>query len=195
MRVTRRLAADTAGAAVVEFALVAPVFLLLIFGVLEIGHAIYVDAVLHGAVQGAGRSSGLESGHNSQVDIDLSVAEAVRAVVPDATIEFDRSNYQNFADIGRPEDFSDLNRNGQHDDNECFSDENGNGDWDADVGQSGQGSANDVVVYTVDVSYDSFVPVIEAFGLPAGHRLRASTTLRNQPFSTQPTRQAVQVCP
>lgn len=186
---------DRRGAAAVEFAIVGPILALMIVGLLEIGHAVYVTAILNGAVQAAGRSSGLESGNLSQRAIDEQVREAITMVVPDASITFRRANYQSFGDVGRPEDFTDANRNGVHDTRECFSDENGNGQWDNDVGRGGQGSASDVVLYTVGVAYPSFVPIGAAFGLPTGHRLSASTTLRNQPFATQPTRQVVQVCP
>jgi hypothetical protein len=179
----------------VEFAIVAPVFLLLIVGIMEIGYAIYAKSVLNGAVHAAGRSSGLESGQLSQAAIDRRVRERVHAVVPSAALAFNRASYQNFADVGRPEDFDDLNRNREHDPEECFDDENGNEQWDDDVGRTGQGSANDVVVYTVEAEYPGFLPIASAFGLPARWTLTASTTLRNQPFATQATRQVVQVCP
>jgi Flp pilus assembly protein TadG len=193
-RLGRRLRRNERGAALVEFAVVAPVFLLLVLGFMESGYAIYVAAVLNGAVQSAGRSSGLESGHLTQTQIDARVRARVRAVMPDAAVAFSRANYQNFADLGRPEDFNDANHNGVRDARECFSDENGNQQWDDDVGRAGQGGANDVVLYTARVQYRSFIPLAPVLGLPAGHHLSASTTLRNQPFATQPTRQVVQVC-
>jgi Flp pilus assembly protein TadG len=190
-----RLRGDRRGATLVEFAIVAPVFLLLLIGIMETGFAIYAKVVLNGAVAAAGRSSGLESGQLSQAAIDRRVRERVQAVVPNAAFTFTRANYQNFADIGRPEDFSDTNRNGQHDANECFSDENGNGQWDADVGRGGLGGASDVVLYVVQARYPSLLPIASAFGLPQRWSISASTILRTQPFATQSTRQAVQVCP
>ena len=39
-----------------------------------------------------------------------------------------------------------------------YVDENGNGSWDADIGKSGNGGANDVVMYTVSVEYDPLFP-------------------------------------
>ncbi|TFW83659.1 TadE/TadG family type IV pilus assembly protein, partial [Escherichia coli] len=38
----RSLLRDTAGVTIVEFAIVAPVFLALIFGILDLGHGLYM---------------------------------------------------------------------------------------------------------------------------------------------------------
>jgi Flp pilus assembly protein TadG len=189
------LARDSSGVSVVEFALVAPVLLLLLFGMLELGYQSYARTVLEGAVQEAGRDSGLESGLTSQRAIDDLVKARITALVPEAAVSFARANYGNFADVNRPEDFTDTNANGRRDATECFTDENDNGAWDGDVGRTGQGGANDVVLYTVRVSYPSFLPIAGPLGLPHDITLSASTILRNQPFATQAARRAVGICP
>lgn len=186
---------DASGMAAVEFGLIAPVLLLMIFGMLEMGYRTYVDSILKGAVQAAGRSSGLESGNAGQASIDQMVRDRVLDIVPNAAITFERRNYVNFVDVGRPEDFEDTNGNNEYDVAECFDDENANAQWDSDAGRDGQGSANEVVRFTARVAYPSFIPIAGAFGLSNDNRLSASTTLRNQPFATQPTRQLVQICP
>ncbi|WP_254049826.1 TadE/TadG family type IV pilus assembly protein [Novosphingobium sp. TH158] len=190
---TRRLLHDRQGAAAVEFALIAPALLMLVLGTFELGLAQYLRAVLEGAMQQAGRNSTLQKSASSQTGIDDYVRTQVRAVMPGANVTFSRRNYSTFSDVLTPEDFTDLNANGRYDSGECFIDENDNRTWDSDVAKSGQGGANDVVLYTATVSYSSTLPM-SALGLSPVRELTASTTLRNQPYSSQASRSAVQIC-
>ncbi len=191
----RRLLKSTSGVSVVEFGFTAPLFVAMVFGTLELGYGIYASSVLGGAVQAAGRNSGLENAQDDQTAIDDMVADQVSAVVPSADLTFTRQNYQEFTDVGRPEDFDDANNNLEYDDDECFTDENDNETWDEDVGADGQGGANDVVLYTVNMKFDRFIPVGGFFGLTDQREYTVRTTLRNQPFSTQGDRTERQICP
>ena len=94
-----------------------------------------------------------------------------------------------------PEDFTDTNHNGRYDATECFVDMNGNSIWDADMGKSGLGGANDVVVYTVNVSFTRMFGFGKVFGLPSSQLIHATTILKNQPFATQSSRTGTSVCP
>ncbi len=191
----RRFTVAQEGATLVEFAIVAPVFLLLLTGVFDIGHDVYVRAVTQGALQDAGRDAGLESGSLNLSTIDTYVEDQVKSVVPGAEFTYERRNYQEFGDVGEPEDFTDSNDNGVYDDDECFIDSNGNEAWDSDKGKSGLGGANDIVLYTVTVSYDRLFPFWHLAGGERSAEVKASTTLRNQPFGTQAERPSVQICP
>ena len=191
----RRLPADRAGAALVEFALIIPVVLMLLLGTMEFGLNVYMRAVLEGAMQQAGRNSGLQSSQSDQSAIDTFVRDRVQAILPRATVTFARQNYQTFSNVNKPEDFTDSNGNGVHDSTECFQDANGNGTWDADLGRTGIGGANDVVEYSATVSYASFIPGAASLHLSPTTTIKATTMLRNQPFATQPSWSTVQVCP
>ncbi|WP_310531714.1 pilus assembly protein [Novosphingobium sp.] len=188
-----RLSHDRRGATAVEFALILPVLLMLVLGSFELGLAQYLRSVLEGAMQQAGRNSSLQSGPASQGQIDAFVRAQVQAVFPGASVEFARSNYSTFSDVSAPEDFTDSNANGRYDSGECYVDLNDNRRWDSDRSKSGQGGANDVVLYTATVTYTSTLPVA-GLGLSPVQRLTSSTTLRNQPFSSQTSRTAVQIC-
>lgn len=194
-RTFRRLWLSRDGVSMVEFGFTAPLFIMMVFGTLELGYGIYADSVLSGAVQAAGRNSGLEDAQGSQTSIDDVVTDQVTTVVPSAVLTFTRQNYQEFSDVGKPEDFVDANANAEYDETECFTDENGNDTWDDDVGATGQGGANDVVLYSVNMQFDRFIPVGGFFGLSDQRDYTARTTLRNQPFSTQESRESTQVCP
>ena len=194
----RDLVRNREGVTIVEFAIVAPVMLTLIFGVLDLGHGLYMQSVLQGAVQSAGRDSGLEGASGSQAAIDEHVIDSVKAVMPfldEDDIEISRSNYETFSDVGTPEDFDDSNDNETYDDTECFTDRNGNAQWDSDVGMDGLGGADDVVHYEVTVTYSRFFPLWKLIGLPHRTQASAATIMRSQPFGQQASRSSVRMCP
>ncbi len=195
LRKAPNLASDSSGVTVVEFALIAPVFLLMLLGTFDLGQAIYLQGVFHGAVQDAGRDAGLESGAANLTAIDNQVMLQIKSVAPAGAIISSRRNYTTFNDVGTPEDFEDANNNNVYDDNECFTDVNGNDQWDSDRAANGLGGADDVVVYTATLSYDRIVPIGGMMGWSDRNTISASTVLRNQPFGSQAARPEKQVCP
>ncbi|KPF55420.1 MULTISPECIES: TadE/TadG family type IV pilus assembly protein [unclassified Novosphingobium] len=193
-QMVRRLRRDARGVTALEFALAAPVMLLIMAVLLELGLAYYVQAVLTGTINAAGRDSSLQSAQTSTTTIDSEVTTRIQHVVPWATVSFSRRNYTDFTNVGQPEVFTDSNKNGQYDQGECFNDANGNGVWDADMGKTGLGGANDVVLYTVTVNYTALFGFSSMLGLPTNMTASASTILRNQPFATQTVRTVTQIC-
>lgn len=192
----RRLARDERGATLPEFAIVLPTFLMLLFGIFDIGQTIYAQAVLQGAIQDAGRDAGLESGPNQLAIIDKYIKAQTGPIVfgnPEYTLK--RVNYRSFNDIGRPEDFEDKNHNDSYDDDECFWDENNTGQWEDDIGKNGVGGAKDVAVYTATVEYDRVFPLWKLIGLSEKNTITASTALRNQPYGPQAARARTKICP
>lgn len=178
-----QLAQDTGGAVLIEFALVAPVFLMLIMGTFDLGQMAYGKSVLEGAVQKAARDSSLET--SSTLVADNMVKNIISPVLPGAEITTVRTSYFDFVDIGRPERWNDGNNNGKCDYNETYVDENSNGVWDQDIGVQGNGGASDVIIYTVSVKY---TPVFRVPFMPANwyERTLTSTAVRkNQPFAQQ----------
>lgn len=163
--------------------MVAPVLIMLIIGICDIGYMAYSTAVLRGAVETAARSSSLETADTTEADAQ--VTEAVRNILPDATVATTRKSYYDFTNIDQPEPWDDENDNATCDDGEVYTDENGNDQWDADVGVSGNGGANDVVVYTATVTYTPLFPIPFIDGSDAARTLTASSVKKNQPFATQ----------
>ncbi|MEP9361217.1 TadE/TadG family type IV pilus assembly protein [Sphingomonas sp. KR3-1] len=189
-----RLLRDSRGATLVEFAMVLPVMLVLMMGMMELGYQAYVQSVLTGAVQKAGRDSAIQGA--TPATIDAKVLAQVNAVAPRATFASGyptRLSYSSFSTIA-PEPFVDTNGNGVRNAGECYTDVNGNGQWDADAGRTGQGGANDATVYTAAVTYSRLFPVTRLFGWPGTATLTASTTLMNQPYATQSTPSPPTIC-
>lgn len=171
------------GVAIIEFALVAPIFLLMVIGMLDLGQMLYGQVLLNGAAHAAGRNSALE-GVNTAAE-DAKIATTLAPVLPGARIAVTRSRYDDFTDIGRPEKWNDTNNDGACDTGESYIDENGNGRWDQDVGTSGNGGADDVVLATVTARYE---PVFRIPFMPdkwAQRTLTATSVNRNQPYAVQ----------
>lgn len=173
------------GATIVEFGLVAPVFVLMLVGVFDVSHTLYASSILQGTMQRAGRTFTLENASSRQNEVESFVIGQVRQIAPSATVTFQRLAYTDFADVGQPEAFDDLNRDGRCNTNEPFEDANANNQWDPDRGAAGFGGANDAVLLTATVRYDRLFPMAGLAGLPEEVILEASTVLRNQPFDLQ----------
>ena len=182
----RRIARDESGVTIVEFALISPALMLAIMGIFELGYEIYAQTMLQGSIQNAARASTIEGAGVTVANIDAIVTTAVRKVVPDAVLAFERKSYSNFSDVGQPEDYTDSNDNGACDNGEPYEDANGNESWDADRGLAGLGGARDAVLYTVTVTYDRPFPLARMIpGISETLSTKASTVLRNQPYDEQ----------
>jgi len=183
-RSPRRLGRDEGGIAVVEFALTAPLFLLLIMGIFDFSWQMYANQVLQGAVSKAARDATLEANAADQSALDAGVRERVLNVFPHAQVSFTRLAYNSYDEVGDPESFNDTNKNGEYDPGECFEDVNGNGSWDADRGMTGNGGAEDVVLYTASMRIMRVLPVWRMLGQSQVVTLKSTTVLRNQPYTT-----------
>lgn len=188
----RRLAHEERGATIVEFAIVMPVLTLLLLGAFDTAHSLYMRAVLQGVLQKTARDSALESGTEEaqQTVIDNKVRAQVKAIANNADIVITRRYYRTFAKAAAQtaEAFpgaNDTNHNGKCDNNEIFSDDNGNGVRDLDGGDDGQGGAKDRTLYTVALSYPRFFPLYKMIGGSNVTKISASTVLANQPYSDQ----------
>lgn len=195
----RRLLADHRGNAIIEFALVAPVFLGIFLAVFEFGFAFYARAVLQGAVEEAARTATLEN--TEWTSIEDRVSAQVMAVIPvgeadtDISFSLDPVYYANYVDLTLPEDFEDDNNNDQWDSDECFVDRNSNANYDTDVGLNGRGGAQDVVAIEASLSYVRPFPLWQVFDIDPTQTIRINTFLRNQPFSAQAAQSNIRICP
>lgn len=185
-----RLHDDDRGATLVEFGFVAPILILLLMGFFDVGHSLFMRAVLEGEVQRAGRNSGLETGGAEaiQTSIDNGVREQLRPLgITDDEISISRRFYRTFSDAAaaEAEPFTDTDGDGRCNNGEPFEDINNNGVRDLDGGDEGQGGARDSVLYTVTVSYPRMFPLGTMIGLPADTTLSASTVMGNQPYGEQ----------
>lgn len=195
IRLVSRVSEDRSGAALVEFALLAPVLAITLLGLFDMAYNYYLQAQLQGAIQQAARDSTIEGATVRSAQIDARVTDAVDDIVPDAAVSFERFSYTNFSEVSQPEDFVDLDSDGRCNDGEPFEDSNGNGTWDEDRGTLGGGGARDAVLYTVTVRYPRAFGAAQIIGLPAVVETEAVTVLRNQPYGKQDSARGVGNCP
>lgn len=191
----RRLLHARDGATVVEFAMLAPILVMTVFGLFDLGFNIYAQTMLQGAVQEAARTSTVQGANGQLNSTDAKVTSSVQAVIPGASLAFARKSYSSFSEVGLPEDFTDTDKDGKCDNGEPYEDANGNGSWDADRGAAGLGGARDAVLYTVTATYPRLFPMASLIGLPNTVSMSATTVLRNQPYADQNTAVVVRNCP
>jgi len=185
---------DSAGAATVEFAMVLPVLLVLLTGLFDVAMNLYATSVLQGAMQQAGRDFSLEDSRSRQETLESYITGQIGTIAPHAVVTFERNAYFDFADVGQPEIYDDLNSDGLCNNDEPFEDANGNGEWDADRGEAGFGGARDAVMFTATATYDRLFPLEAFVDLPAEVSITASTVLRNQPFDDQDRSVSLENC-
>lgn len=188
------LGADDRGISAVEFALLAPVLLVMLMGIFDMSYSMYTNALLEGAVHKAARDSTIEDADLQSSELDGRVTSIVHDLVPNAELTFERTSYSFFGDVGQAEDFDDVNASGTCDDGESFEDANGNGIWDADRGRAGLGAARDAVLYEVSVTYDRPFPVAQLIGFEETMTMMTRTVLRNQPYGGVEVEPEVRTC-
>jgi Flp pilus assembly protein TadG len=183
----RSLLRDHRGVSATEFALVAPVFLVMLMGGLELGYTSYVKATLEGELQRVGRSRTMETASSDQQRalLEAQVSDTVRLLAPTARVSFTRKVFRDYtgATTGM-EPFKDANGNGRCDAKEVYEDVNNNDKWDKAGVADSDGGARDVVVFTATVDYDS-LPTAGILSWARSNTIQAQTALRNQPFDQQ----------
>jgi Flp pilus assembly protein TadG len=190
---TNRLKRDKSGVAAVELALAFPVIAALLFGGLDIARQSYMQAVLYGAVQKAGRDSTLQTASTNATTIDERVSTVVKELARHGQVSVDRKSYATFARAGQPEKFTDGNGNNTRDPLECFEDANANGVWDAAGGRTGVGGSDEIVVYTFTLTYERGFAVA-LLGLGPTQTIQSTTVLRNQPYANQAVAIPAAIC-
>ena len=193
MTFLRALTRNEAGVSIVEFALIAPVLLVTIFGMLDMGQGLYTRSLLQGGIEKAARDSTIEAANTGA--LDAKVTAIVKQIAPGATLSFDRESYANFTNTKMPEDYTDTDSDGACDNNEPFADTNGNGVWDADQGLAGNGGARDTILYKVTVTYPRLFPVARLINQSNTMAMSAVMILRNQPYGIQDSAATTGNCP
>ncbi|MGB3165856.1 MAG: TadE/TadG family type IV pilus assembly protein [Alteraurantiacibacter sp.] len=184
-RLLSAISRDERGVSVVEFALIAPVFLMTLMGLFDFSYNYYTKALLEGALQKAARDSGIEAFATNPAALDTKVKKTVQNLVPSSTVTVTRAAYSSYSDVGKAEEYTDTNDNDICDNNEPFEDANGNGRWDRDRSLGDSSGARDAVVLSVDMTYDRMFPLTGFLGFESQVTLNAQTVLRNQPFNVQ----------
>lgn len=175
------------GASLVEFALVFPILIVFVIGLIEVGMMMFIQSAMEGGLRQASRW-----GITGQTVVGETREETIRSILEEHTlgmIDFDDATitmmtYDSFSDVGQPEPFTDQDPfNGTYDVGEPYTDLNGNTQWDADRGVEGVGNSSEIVSYTVDYHWVPLTGLISSFvGDGDGIAMSATTVVRNEPF-------------
>lgn len=187
----RALGACRKGATALEFAVVAPVVMATVAGIIELAMVMFVSTLAEGGLREASRFS-----ITGFVPAGMTREERILQILGDHTIglvDIDAATitfkvYPSFGDIGKPEPFTDNSpANGTYDAGEPFQDINGNGQWDADMGAAGLGGPGEVVLYTIEFDWALMTPLVSPFmGTGGKLHLTSSVAVRNEPFDAPP---------
>lgn len=188
---TIRLSREEDGTAAIEFAFVVPLMMILIGGFLEMGYLSFARSTLESSILEAARSSRVLDCPTDQADAIRDGLEARMADVSSADGEppvlVVQAYGENFGDVDNPEPFDDADSNGVFDEGETYTDLNGNGEWDIDVGDEGNfGDIGEVVQFSASYNVPSLFPYF-ANVINDGrdfYTIRATTVIRNEPASS-----------
>lgn len=168
-----------------EFALVLPVLLLLMLGILEYGLYLFAASAVQDALSDAARfgiTGRSLAGVDREAAIRATFDRRLAGVLDPREVTLESLVYPDFDSIGRPEPFEDRNGNGIRDPGEAFDDVNGNGRWDEDMGTPGAGGPDSVVLYRARYRWRPLTPLFRDLFAPDGVEIVATIAVRNEPF-------------
>ncbi len=175
------------GVATLEFAMIAPVLLLLMMGIVEFSLVTFTMSVMEGATSYTaryGKTGYTAAGSTREEQIVANIENRTGGLLDPDNIDISTQVYSAFDNVGDPEPFTDTNNNLTYNVGEPYSDINGNSQWDADMGDAGLGDANDVVVYTVSYPWNLMTPIIGAI-IGSTFNITVRTVVKNEPYNIQ----------
>jgi hypothetical protein len=171
------------GSPAVEFALAAPVLLLLTAAIIEFGMIMFVTVLMEGGLREASRYGITGRRPRTGTGPREVVADRTLGLVDVTKASVKITAYPTFDDVGRGEDFVDGNSNGTYDNGETFKDCNDNGKRDNDRGKSDAGASGDVVVYQIDYDWPLLTSLMTPIiGKDGKFHVQASGVVRNEPW-------------
>lgn len=174
-----------AGITSVEFAIVAPVMILLMMGIIEFSLIMFTTTVMESAATTTARygmTGYVAAGSSRQDQIIANIQERTAGLLDPTHITITTKVYATVDRVGDPETC--INPASPP----CpgtagvnYVDINGNGQWDWDMGAAGLGNANDIVVYVVTYPWPVTTPVIASIiGNP--YNITVRTVVKNEPY-------------
>lgn len=174
------------GVSALEFAIVAPVFMLLLFGIIEFALIMVVYNVMEGATASSsrlGKTGYTAAGVTRQQTIINVITDRAGSLINPAELMVTSKFYKQFDQINDPEPYTDTNGNNTWNAGETYTDINGNGQWDPDMAASGYGSAGDIVVYKVSYPWKISVPIISSIvGTNGIYTITTHAVVKNEPY-------------
>lgn len=177
---------DARGVTAIEFAVVAPVLLLLIMGILEFSAIMLVSNIMESATaitSRLGKTGFITAGQTREQTIVASITDRTRGLIDPTKLTMSSKAYGEFNQIGDPEPWNDSNNNGVAETGE-YQDINGNGQRDTDMGAAGYGGAGAVVVYTASYPWPVMTPLLRPLigNAQGNYIITSSSVVKNEPY-------------
>lgn len=185
---------ETNGAAMIEFAIIAPVFLTILIGIFDVGIMMIIRTSIEEGARAASRygitggaaSSSTRDGSINQVVLNT-IATYSGGIVDTTKVTITVKSYASLSNVGQPEPFVDTNGDGKYEGAgqpggpEPFTDVNGNGKWDADQGLVGSyGTGGQAVEYLISYRWTPYIlRFIPALGTIT---MTGTATVNNEEF-------------
>jgi Flp pilus assembly protein TadG len=186
------------GSQAVEFALAAPVLLLMLSAFVEFGMYILGRVTLEGSLRDIARygiTGQVPPGGDRVAEMLRMIGRSSGGLIDPAQVVLQVQSYPTFEDVGLGEDFADGNANGSYDAGETFKDCNGNGVRDTDRGTSGAGGSGEVVLYRIDYDWPMWTAMLTPLiGHDGKLHVQTSTVVRNEPWDPDAARQQPRNC-
>lgn len=183
-RHSARLLKRRDGITTIEFALVAPVLMMLILGIIEFSLIMFTMASMESATANTsrlGKTGYTPPGVSRQDTIINNIRARTAGLLNPNLIQITTTIYPNFNNVGDEEPYTDSDHNNQYTLGEPYTDINGNGHWDADMGRAGLGEPGDIVVYNVLYPWPVFTPPLRPI-LGNTYNITVRSVVKNEPF-------------
>ena len=186
MRFWQRLWQAEDGVSAIEFAILVPVLILMMFGIIEFGLIMLASNMMESATSitsRLGKTGYSASGESREDTLLASVRDHTSALLDPDKLSISSKYYDQFDEIGDAEPWNDRNHNGIAEVGE-YTDVNGNGTYDTDMGSSGYGNAEDIVVYSIHYPWPILTPIMrEVIGDEDGNfEITAHAVVKNEPY-------------
>jgi Flp pilus assembly protein TadG len=186
-----RIRRNQDGATLIEFTFVAPIFVMLLLGGLDIGYSIYLRTVGSGTLEATARTASLQGA--SQATMEADIRAAMNKLLPQseranpAAITITQKSYTDYSRVDQPELLViDTDSDGLLDIGDCWADEDEDGQFGVNQGRTGLGGSDDAVYYTVTMAIPRLFPMHTVLGWDATQSVTVKTVIINQPYGSQP---------
>lgn len=181
----RRFGRGDEGVTAVEFAMIAPVLILIVMGTLELGAMVAAQRLLDDATfmgSRTGKTGYVAAGSTQAATIQASIRKSASALLDPSKIVLTSVAYPDYSYM-KPEPFTDTNKNGKRDSGEPYTDANSNGQYDDGTGTSGTGSCGQIVSYTATYDWTLATPLLNnLIGTKGIVPLKSVVVVKNEPY-------------
>jgi Flp pilus assembly pilin Flp len=176
------------GATALEFALISPLVLILLLGTIDVSMETLLDSALEHGAQSAARI-GVTVSTTDGVSRSQAVYNEVWSWVSpwlqnQSQLTVSTVTYPAYSDIGMPEPCGDDSYAKTGTCTGSYTDVNGNGHWDDDMGASGLGGYGSIVRYRFTVTRPMFTGILQLLGINL-FTLQRTVVLQNEPQNSQ----------